>query len=108
MKIKNNRRRLVILQYKVGIKKEIAKIKPSQIIDLPKIKNMSNIVNKVLFNNGCLSVVKDEIVKDEIVKEKEDESKIDKSKIDEAIDLTEDFVKSSKSKKKTTRKSKNK
>ncbi len=112
MKIKNNRKHFVALQYKVGVRKEIARIKPSEMIDLPHVTNMSQIVNKFLFNSGHLSVVAGEVAefkpktkdKKDTSKKATEKKKTKKSKVDKAIESTEDFVKSSKNKNKNEEK----
>ena len=120
MKIKNNRKNFVVLQYKIGVRKESAKLKPSETINLPLVKDMSQILNKFLFNSGQLSVVADEVSKPEAAKpkakakkdssseksEKKAKAKKEtkKSIVDEAIKSTYDFIKSSKNKNKNEEK----
>lgn len=99
MKIKNNRKNFVVLQFSDGRKKRIQKIKPSEIIDIPYLRDMKQVVNKFLFTNGNLSVVTESVVapKEEKPKAKKSASKkaaktSKKSKVEEAIESADNFL----------------
>ena len=97
MKIKNNRKNFVVLQFNDGHRKVIQKLKPSEIIDIPKLSDMKQIVNKFLFTSGNLSVVKSTEIALKVDKPKAKKTttkkKVSKkSKVEKAIAKADDFI----------------
>jgi hypothetical protein len=97
MKIKNNRKNFVALQLNDGFRKVIQKLKPSETVDLPFLKDMKQVVNKFLFTNGNLSVVKPTEIapKVESPKAKKTTTKnktSKKSKVEKAIAKADEFI----------------
>ena len=61
MQVKNNRNNFVKLQFSDGKRKQIYPIKPGQKVDIPTLKNLSQVNNKFLFTSGNLSFIESEI-----------------------------------------------
>ena len=89
MKIKNNRKNVLVLRFSDGGKVKIQKIKAGQLIEIPSLKNERQIVNKFLLRNKFLSIVTDPIVAEEAVLEVK---VITKSKIEKAIEKADEFI----------------
>lgn len=105
MKIKNNRKNFVSLQYKVGLKKNVYKFKPAEVAVIPGIIDMKQILNKFLFKNGSLSVVisndiaikevakvEKEVAKKATTKKATGKKSSKKSKVEEAIESADNFL----------------
>ena len=101
MKIKNNKKNVVVLRFSSGGKVRIQRIKAGELIEIPLLKGVKQVVNKFLFKNGNLSVVASpEAViipeKKEIAPKNADVitkgGSPKKSKIEEAIESADDFV----------------
>ena len=101
MKIKNNKKNVVVLRFSSGGKVKTQKIKSGELIEIPLLKGVEQVVNKFLFKNGNLSVMaspESVIIPDkkETAPKKADlitkENYPKKSKIEEAIESADDFV----------------